>query len=164
MRMNSRARIACLIVASPACACTKKLTAEAIEKSPDAIVQQGSLGTSTWVVAPDGTVNGTLKGPDGKPITQTVTGQVTFAAPGSAPASVPVQYDPQSGVLNAAGPKLTADITPVSYALPSDGRPWGGSIDVPTGGTHDLIASASMQPPLAVGAVRPIGPNGGARE
>jgi hypothetical protein len=158
MRLNRTAPIACLILASLACACSKKLTAEAIEKSPDAVVQKGNLGTSTWLVAPDGTVNGTLKGPDGKPITQTVTGQVTFVTPGGAPASVPVQYDPQSGVLNATGPKLTADITPVSYALTVDGKPWGGSIDVPNGGTHELVASASMEPPLPPGTV---GPNGG---
>ncbi len=141
-----------------ACGCSKKLTAEAIEASPAAIVQKGPMGSSAWIVDPKGTVSATLKGPDGKPIAKTVTGQVTFAAPDGTPSSVPLQFDPASGVLTAAGPKLDADITPVSYALTVDGRPWTGSIDVPRGGTEDLVdtgkAQAGLPPP-------PPGPNGG---
>jgi hypothetical protein len=143
-----------------ALACSKKLTADAIETSPDAVAQKGSLGASTWVVGPDGTVNAALKGPDGKPITRTVTGQVTFQQPRGASTSVPVTYDPQTGVLTAKGPTLDADITPVTYALTVDGKPWNGTIDVPPGGTHELVASAPPPPPGAPPPPAP-GPNGG---
>src|SRR5258708_27813834 len=72
--------------------------------------------------------------------------------------SVPVQYDPSAGVLTAEGPKLEADITPVNYTLMVGGTPWSGSIDVPRGGTQDLVATGRLQGSLAPSAV---GPNGG---
>ncbi len=148
----------CALTALAVAGCKKTLTAEAIEQSPAAIVQKGKNGTSTWIVGSDGTVNATLKGPDGKPITQPVTGQVTFAPANGVPTSVPVQTDLQTGVLTVAGPKLDADITPVSYALTVDGKPWNGSIDVPAGGTQDLVESAKVQAALPP---PPPGPNGG---
>jgi hypothetical protein len=149
----------CVALAALACSCRKELTAEAIEKSPDAIAERGPAGTSTWIVGPDGKVSATLRDPDGKPVAQPVTGQIVFAAPnGRPPASVPVEYDPKTGVLTAAGPALDADITPVSYSLTAGGTPWSGSIDVPKGGTHDLFASGRVQGSLAANSV---GPNGG---
>src|SRR5438445_13898809 len=93
-------------------ACKKHLDAAAIEKSAAAIVQQSDRGTSTWIVGPDGAVQAVLKDPSGTPIKGTVTGQMTFKNPDGAPESVPVQYDPSTGVITAAGPKLTADPTP----------------------------------------------------
>ncbi len=139
------------------CACHKHLTADAVEKSPGAIVQQGDLGTSTWVVGPDGAVSAVLKDSDGKPITKTVTGQVTFKN-GDTPTSVPVQYDPKTGVLVAQGPKLDADITPFAYSLTVDGKPWNGTLDVPRDGTQDLVDTAKNQTNLPPNTV---GPNGG---
>ncbi len=150
--------VACIALASVVSGCSKKLTAGAIDESPAAIVQKGDHGTSTWVVGSDGTVNAALKGPDGKPIAEPVAGQVTFAAPNAPPVAVPVQYDPKSGVLTAAGPKLDADITPMSYALTVDGKPWNGSLAVPRGGTLDLVDTGKLQANVSPGTV---GPNGG---
>jgi hypothetical protein len=157
MRTIRALPIGFMVLASLACSCRKELTAEAIEKSPDAIAVQGPSGTSTWVIGPDGTVSGTLKSADGKPVTQTVTGQIAFATPNGQGSSVPVQYDPRAGVLTAAGPKLDADITPVKYTLTVDGNPWNGSIDVPRGGTHELAETGRLQAPVAA----TVGPNGG---
>ena len=145
-------------LASLACACRKEVTAEAIERAPDAIAEQGPSGTSTWVVRPDGAVSATLKTPDGKPVSEPVTGQLAFASAQGAPVSVPVQYDAKTGVLTAAGPKLEADITPVTFSLTAGGAPWSGSIDVPPGGTQELVDTGKLQPPAMPGAV---GPNGG---
>jgi hypothetical protein len=158
MRRTRVLPVGCIALASLACSCRKELTAEAIEKSPDAIVEQTPAGTSTWIVRPDGAVSATLKSPDGKPVMQPVTGQVAFATPEGPPTSVPAQYDPKTGVLTAAGPKLEADITPVTYTLTAGGTPWTGSIDVPKGGTHDLVETAKLQTTVAPSIV---GPNGG---
>ena len=133
--------------------CHKKLTADAIEKSAAAVVQKGAPGTAAWLVNPDGTVGAVLKDPSGKPIAATVTGQVKFGDK-----SVPVDYDPKTGLLTATGPKLEADITPVSYALTVDGKPWNGVIDVPADGTQDLVDTGKEQAKLPVGIK---GPNGG---
>jgi hypothetical protein len=138
--------------------CKKELTAEAVESSPAVIVQKAPPGTSSWVVGSTGEVSATLKPRDGKPIAGAVTGDVTFAPPGGTPTTVPVHYEPKTGVLTAAGPKLDADITPVKYALTVDGKPWNGSIDVPRGGTEDLVAGAKLQASLPPNT---LGPNGG---
>jgi hypothetical protein len=154
--------VGCVAIALLASSCHKELTAAAIEQSPDAIPERGPSGTSTWIVRPDGTVSATLKTADGAPVAQPVTGQIAFAPPSGPPTTVPVQYDPKTGVLTAKGPKLEADITPVSYTLSVGGAPWSGSIDVPQGGTQDLVESGSLQgPPPPPGAVAAVGPNGG---
>lgn len=150
--------IGCVAFASFASSCHKELTAESIEKSPDAISEQGPSGTSTWIVRPDGSVSATLQGPDGKPIAQSVTGQLSFGGPEGPPTSVPVQYDPKSGVLSATGPKLDADITPITYTLTVGATPWTGRMGVPPGGTHDLADTGKLQASIPPGAV---GPNGG---
>jgi hypothetical protein len=150
--------IGCIALAALACSCRKDITADSIEKSPDAITEQGPSGSASWIVQPDGTVRAALKGPDGKPVAQPVTGQITFGNPDGPPTSVPVHYDPQTGVLSAAGPKLDADITPVTYALKMGDTPLSGTIGVPPGGTHDLAETGSLQTALPPGTV---GPNGG---
>ncbi len=159
MQTNRAVTIGCIaLAASLTCSCRRELTAAAVEQSPDAIAEQGPSGTSTWIVRPDGTVNATLKAADGKPVAQPVTGQLAFATPNGPPALVPVQYDAKSGVLTAIGPKLEADITPMNYTLAVGGAPWTGSIDVPRGGTKDLVETGKVQASVAPGAV---GPNGG---
>jgi hypothetical protein len=150
--------VLCLALASAVGGCKKELTAEAIESSPSAIAQKAPPGTSSWVVGSSGEVSATLKPRDGKPITGAVTGDVTFAPPGGTPTTVPVHYEPKTGVLTASGPKLDADITPVKYALTVDGKPWNGSIDVPRGGTEDLVAAGKVQATLPPNT---LGPNGG---
>jgi hypothetical protein len=150
--------IGCIAVAVLAPSCHKALTAEAIEKSPDAIAERGPSGTATWIIRPDGAVSATLKTADGAPVAQPVTGQIVFATPNGTPQPVPVQYDPKTGVLTAQGPKLEAEITPVNYTLLIGGRPWNGSIDVPRGGTQDLVATGKLQESLPPGT---LGPNGG---
>jgi hypothetical protein len=157
MRTTRAFTLGCMALAT-LCSCRKELTADAIAKSLDAIAQQGPAGTSLMIVRPDGSVSGTLQTPDGKPVTQPVAGQITFATPAGPPTVAPVQYDPKTGVLTAAGPKLDADVTPVSYTLSAGGTPWTGTIDVPKGGTQELADTAKLQGSISANTV---GPNGG---
>lgn len=152
--------LASLVAVSLLAGCHRagKLTADAIEKSTAALVQQSEKGTSTWIIGSDGTVNALLKGPDDKPVAGKVTGTVTFEPPDGTPTTVPATYDAKTGVLTASGPKLHADVTPVDYQLQVDGHPWNGAIDVPSGGTADLVATAKLQTAIPDGKV---GPNGG---
>lgn len=140
------------------CHKTSKLTADAIEKSAAAIVQQNAKGTSTWIVGADGGVSALLKSPDDKPITGKVTGTVTFAPPEGSPTTVPATFDAKTGVLTATGPKLDADITPVNYDLQVDGQPWSGAIGVPRAGTVELVDTGKLQASIPDGK---LGPNGG---
>jgi hypothetical protein len=94
-------------------------------------------------------------------VDQLVTGQVTFAGQDGSPVSVPVQYDAKAGVLTASGPKLAADITPMKYNLTVGGSPWNGAIDVPKGGTQDLVDTGKLQGSVSANVV---GPNGGVVE
>jgi len=155
--MRNRALAAFVLLEIAGASCRKEISADSVEKSPAAIVEQGPSGTSTWVVAPDGAVTATLKTPDGARVSRPVTGQLTFANPNGAVTNVPVTYDTKAGVLTAAGPRLDADITPVSYALDSGGTPWAGSLDVPKGGTLDLVSTAKLQPPAPPSSPAPPG-------
>jgi hypothetical protein len=146
------------MLASLAGACREDVTFDAIEKAADAIAEQAPFGLSSWIVRPDGSVSATLETADGKPVDALVTGQITFAATSTPPTTVPVQYDPKTHVLTAGGPKLTDDITPVRYALVVGGKTWEGSIDVPPGGTRELVDTGKLQASIARGAV---GPHGG---
>jgi hypothetical protein len=161
MRTIRALSFGCAALATLAFACHKPLTFEAIEKAPDAIIEQGPAGTATWVVKPDGAVSATLKTPDGQPQTQPVTGQLTFAGPDGTPTNVPVQFDQKTGVLTASGPKMASDITPMNYSLTVGGTPWNGTIDVPPGGTQDLVDTGKQQGSYSANTV---GPNGGAVE
>jgi hypothetical protein len=146
-------------IAASGCHKAAKVTADAIEKSAAAVVQQNDKGTSTWIVGSDGAVSALLKGPDNKPVTANVSGTVTFTPPDGAPTTVPATFDPKTGVLVAAGPKLDADVTPVSYNLQVDGQPWNGALDVPRGGTVDLVETGKLQ--AEVPQDKLVGPNGG---
>jgi len=158
--------IALLLIVLATAGCKKHLDAAAIEKSAAAIVQQSDRGTSTWIVGPDGAVSALLKDTSGNPIKGTVTGQVTFQNPDGTPQSVPVQYDSSTGVVTAAGPKLTADVTPVDYNLTVDEKPWTGSLAVPLDGTQELADNAKLNaatPPPTTGphggVVQIVGPD-----
>lgn len=155
-----------LLVSAPAC--SKKATveaeanaqagasAESLEAAPEAIVEENDNGSVAWAVAPTGEVKAVLKTPDGKPITKNVTGDLVFRAP-TGETRVPVKVDEKTGMLVAVGPKLEDDITPISYDLVVDNKPWTGTLHIPRGGTLELAESANVEviPPGKVG------PNGG---
>jgi hypothetical protein len=69
-------------------------------------------------------------------------------------------YDAQTGLLVASGPRLVGDLTQIKYTVAVAGQPWAGAIDVPPGGTDQIVAGAAFaeQHPIPRGKV---GPNGG---
>jgi hypothetical protein len=68
--------------------------------------------------------------------------------------------DAKTGVLVAAGPKLEADLTEVSYTLTVSGKPWSGVMHVPVGGTTALVASAKATAEVKL-TDETVGPHGG---
>lgn len=122
-----------------------------------ALVQQHDHGTVSVVVGPDGTASALLKNADGAVMKGKVTGQMTFGT-GADKKTVPVVVDETTGVVQATGPALVADVTPVSYSFVVDGQPWDGAIEVPKAGTAELVAAAKLQPDPATAK---LGPHGG---
>ena len=56
MRGTRPLSMGCIVLTCVAFSCRKGITADMIENAPDAIAQRGPLGTSTWIVRPDGAV------------------------------------------------------------------------------------------------------------
>ncbi len=138
--------------------CKKAMvTADQIEKSAAAITTQYDHGTGAWIIGADGSVSALLHGEDGKPMPG-VVGQVSFEQDGKTK-TVPATYNEKTGVLTATGPKLDADLNHVTYALVADGKPIDGAIDVPRGGTQDLVETAKLQ--TTIPEDKTVGPNGG---
>jgi hypothetical protein len=122
-----------------------------------ALVQEHEHGTVAVIVGPDGRASALVKNADGTIAKGKITGQMTFGA-GEDKKTVPVVVDEATGVIQATGPALTADVTPVSYAFVVDGQPWDGSIEVPPAGTDELVTAAKVQVDPATAKV---GPHGG---
>jgi len=169
--------VGALLVAAPACkkstpAPTEKgevaasaesadttLSVEGVEKAPGAITEDNDFGSITYTVAPEGQIKAVVKTSDGKPITKGVTGEFAFKVDDKE-TKVPATVDEKTGVIVAAGPKLEADLTPISYNLQVQGKPWTGSVEVPVGGTIALNESAKFAAANPIPAGK-VGPNGG---
>lgn len=122
-----------------------------------ALVEHHENGTVAMVVGPDGKASALIKNADGTVMKGKITGTMTFGTGADAKA-VPVEVEEGTGVVRAAGPPLTADVTPMSYALVVDGQPWNGAVELPPAGTAELVATAKLQPDPATAKV---GPHGG---
>ncbi|MGK4009142.1 hypothetical protein WMF31_41470 [Sorangium sp. So ce1036] len=139
------------------------VTEESVEAVPVAIeeplTEEHDGGSVGWDIAPDGTVRAIVKAPDGKPIDGDVSGKLTWKGP-SGDAEVPLAFDAKTGLLVAAGPKLEADLTQVSYNIVVAGKPWNGTLHVPAGGTRVIVEGArkAEKRPIPAGKT---GPNGG---
>lgn len=112
-----------------------------------ALVEERDEGKLEWVVQPDGQVQV----------------RVTTNEGGSPALSGALLVDGQSynltadgATLSGAGPKLAADLTTITYSLKVGETTWNGSLDVPPGGTKDLVAPPEVE--IAEGT---RGPNGG---
>jgi len=158
-RWSAVALAACCALLQPACkGAGQAYTAASVEGAADALTEDGDDGSITWSVAPDGVVRAVLKSVDGKVLSKGVTGQLTVKAPAAAPVIVPI--DTQGDVLVAKVPKLEDGITEMSYALLVDGKPRTGALDLPQGGTQELVATAKLAADRGNAEAKP-GPNGG---
>jgi hypothetical protein len=116
-------------------------------------------GSITWEVKPDGRVRALVKAVDGKAVGGDVHATLVWKGP-SGDTTVPLAYDDQTGVLVGSGPALASDLTEIRYTVTVAGQPWAGAIDVPPGGTDQIVAAAARaeRHPIPRGKA---GPNGG---
>jgi hypothetical protein len=145
--------LACLAV-SLAMGCNRNKgeeAAAAAEADPHAteaaLVEERDEGKLEWIVQPEGQVS--LK--------------VTVNEGGAPAMSGALLIDGQSypltangSTLTATGPKLSAELTTISYSLKVGEATWDGALHVPPGGTKDLLAFPSVSVPEGT-----KGPNGG---
>jgi hypothetical protein len=124
---------------------------------PDALVDKFENATIGWVVDGDGHVRAAVEGSDGKPLAKDVTGTLVYKAADGSSKTVALSPDAKSGELVAAGPKLDAPLTEVDYTVVAGGKPIGGTMYLPKGGTTAIAAEAK----IAVDAGIATGPHGG---
>jgi hypothetical protein len=142
--------------------CSKAHTEKTGEAEPDggdqAFVETQPTGSVAWNVRPSGEVEAALRTQNGEPLPAPVTGTLVWTAPGRPPQTTPIAY--ADGTLTATGPKLTADVTEVSYDLDANGTPWTGVLQVPPGGTQQIAVDAQAGTKLDVPEGK-LGPHGG---
>ncbi|MEZ4298073.1 MAG: hypothetical protein R3B70_24185 [Polyangiaceae bacterium] len=111
-----------------------------------ALVEERDEGKLEWVVEPDGAVRVKVTPNEG---TVPVTGALLIEGESFA-------LSGEDGSLAATGPKLTAELTTITYSLKVGDSTWEGALHVPPGGTADLVAAPSVTVPEGT-----KGPNGG---
>jgi hypothetical protein len=166
----ARSALVALTVASTAAlaACSKKPAATEIVDTnesaavEDALTEQQPAAAVTWLVMPDGQVKAIVKSPDGTPLDKGVTGTVTAKAldKDAKPVTAKLEADAKPGAYTATLPKLEADLTDVSYELDVNGAPLTGTLQLPRGGTPQLVTSAKAAADVKLPADKK-GPNGG---
>jgi hypothetical protein len=123
----------------------------------DALVEEHDDGTVAFHIARSGEVKvkaSAKASPASEP-----SGTLTWSAAGVA-RTVPLSYDKATGLLIASGPALEADLTEVGYTIVVEGKPLGGTLHLPVGGTAELVASARAPAAVQV-AEGKTGPHGG---
>jgi hypothetical protein len=123
--------------------------------SESAITEKNGNLEVTWDVSPEGRVSMLVKDEEGRPISKGLSGAVTVA--GKAAPLTPAG----DGMLTGQIPKLSGDLTEVTYDVFTPEGSARGTVHLPRGGTKELVESAKE-----AAAAKPIprdkkGPNGG---
>ena len=142
--------------------CSKKAdTVTAESATPDnTVTERHDAATIGWAVSPDGKVRAAIKAPASESVDPTATGTLTVRpAGGVASAPVPLTYDKSAGLYTATLPKLDADLTEMAYDITLQGKPVKGALQLPRGGTDELIASGKSTSGKVPDGTK--GPNGG---
>ncbi|WP_433926521.1 hypothetical protein AB3662_26750 [Sorangium cellulosum] len=126
-----------------------------------ALVEEHDEGNVAWRIDGDGQVKAAITASSGARIKEDVSGTLVWKLPSGEARTIPLAVDARTGLLVAAGPKLEADLTEVSYTLTVSGKPWSGVLHVPAGGTAELVASARVSAESNLSEVT-VGPHGGA--
>jgi hypothetical protein len=130
---------------------------------PDAVVEEHDDGTVAMQIAPDGQVQAVVTASATGQIREDVSGSLVYKLQSGESKTVPLVLEPKTGVLVAAGPKLEAGLTEVSYTVQVSGKPWSGVMHVPVGGTAALNTTAKTAVEVKLGADA-VGPHGGTIE
>lgn len=136
-----------------------EMTASA-ELGAEALVEEHDEGSVAWRIDTDGQVKAAVSASAGARIKEDVGGTLVYKVGAGEPRTVPLVLDAKTGLLVAAGPKLEADLTEVSYTLTVSGKPWSGVLHVPVGGTAALVASAKVTAEAKL-PDETVGPHGG---
>jgi hypothetical protein len=115
-----------------------------------ALIEERDEGKLEWLIAPDGQVRVKVTVNDGA--TPALTGSLLLEGQ-----SFPMKAD--GAALTTSIPKLTADLTTITYSLKVGEATWDGSLHVPPGGTKDLVTAPTVTIPDGA-----KGPHGGALE
>lgn len=130
-------------------------TTAAKESAVEALVESFPAGALAWRIDPDGKVKLEVRDKDGANTSKTATGTLEWTE-GSEKKTAKLAFDEGAKALVTTGPSLTADVTPIKYAVLTGTDPMTGTLEVPVGGTPALVADAkTADTPSAAG------PNGG---
>ena len=135
-------------------------TAVNADLGAEALVEEHDEGSVAWRIDTDGQVKAAVTASSGARIKQDVGGALVYKLESGEPRTVPLVVDAKTGLLVAAGPKLEADLTEVSYTITVSGKPWSGVLHVPVGGTAALVASAKVTAEAKL-PDETVGPHGG---
>ncbi|WP_437907095.1 hypothetical protein WME95_04080 [Sorangium sp. So ce327] len=125
-----------------------------------ALVEEHDEGNVAWRIDGDGQVKAAIRASSGVRLKEDVGGTLVWKLPSGEARTIPLAINARTGLLVAAGPKLEADLTEISYTLTISGKPWSGVLHVPAGGTAELVASARVSAESKVSEVT-VGPHGG---
>jgi hypothetical protein len=131
-------------------------TAEDVIQRESTLAEKTDQGTLYWDVKSNGSTELVIKDAAGNVVTSGVTGQVAYEPLGGVDPEVALEAKGDTGVWLADGPDLDDELTLVSYTLIVKGRPWTGTLHVPSDGTEGLVETAKLN---AVAEVK--GPHGG---
>jgi hypothetical protein len=136
-----------------------EMTASA-DLGAEALVEEHDEGSVAWRIDTDGQVKAAVTASTGARLKENLGGTLVYKVESGEPRTVPLVVDAKTGLLIAAGPKLEADLTEVSYTLTVSGKPWSGVMHVPVGGTTALVASAKATAEVKL-PDETVGPHGG---
>ncbi len=112
-----------------------------------ALIEERDEGKLEWLVAPDGQVRVKVTVNDGA--TPALSGSLLLDGQ-----AFPMTAD--GAALSTSIPKLTADLTTITYSLKVGDATWDGALHVPPGGTKELVAVPTVTIPEGA-----KGPHGG---
>jgi uncharacterized membrane protein YgcG len=130
------------------------------ELGAEAVVEEHDDGSVAWRIDPDGQVKAAVSTSAGARVKQDIGGTLAFKVEGGEPRTVPLVVDAKTDLLVAAGPKLEAELTEISYTVTVSGKPWSGVMHVPVGGTAALVAGAKVTAEAKL-PDEAVGPHGG---
>lgn len=140
--------LACaLLAAATGCNRNTDATADPAVEAQSGLVEERDDGKLEWIITPEGQVRVLVTPNEGA--ASTLSGALMLEGQ---------SYDLASKgtALEATIPKLAEDLTTIAYSIKVGEATWDGSIQVPPGGTKELVEVPSITVPEGT-----KGPNGG---
>jgi hypothetical protein len=143
MQLRHAAMWVLVVLSSAGAIACKEASAQELVRDEATLAEKHPEGTLHWKVAEDGKAQLVLQNPAGELVRTGVTGQLQFqGSAGTSPASVNLVMNEKTGILEADGPDLDAELTELKYTLLVDGKPRTGFLHLPARGTAGLAEVA----------------------